>query len=133
MNSSNKSNAMAGVLRDFLPAYDTMNELKVKYANDEFGSKYSGLSIGPTFEKMGVKEFSVAGGGPVDLIRMKVVGSEYSEAAKDTVVAQVASGIELEGNVIRAAECITSLGSQDEANNASGNDETGVEESSGVE
>jgi molecular chaperone GrpE (heat shock protein) len=127
MNSSSKSNAMAGVLKDFLPVYDTMNTLKDKYANDEFGSKYGGLAMGPTFAKMGVKEFSVVGGVPVDLIRMKVVSSEYSEAAKGTVVAQVAPGMELEGNVIRAAECMTSLGSEDEAKNAPDNEETRAE------
>lgn len=104
---------MAGVLRDFLPVYDTLNALKEKYANDEFGSKYGGLSIGPTFAKMGIKEFSISEGEALDLIRMNVVGSEYSGAAKDTVIAQVAPGMDLEGNVIRAAQCITSLGSEE--------------------
>jgi molecular chaperone GrpE (heat shock protein) len=114
MNSSSKSNALAGVLRDFLPVYDRMDSLKEKYINDEFGSKYGGLSIGPTFSKMGVKDFSVQPGASIDLIRMNVVGSEYSEAVKDTVIRQVAPGMELEGNVIRAAACISSLGKEGE-------------------
>ncbi len=114
MNSSSKSNALAGVLRDFLPVYDRMDSLKEKYINDEFGSKYGGLSIGPTFSKMGVKDFSVQPGASIDLIRMNVVGSEYSEAVKDTVIRQVAPGMELEGNIIRAAACISSLGKEGE-------------------
>jgi len=113
MNSSSKSIAMAGVLRDFLPVYDKMEMLREKYQNDEFGSKYGGLSIGPTFTKMGVKEFSVAEGGPVDFSRISVVGSELSDAAKDTIIQQIRPGLELEGNVIRAAECISSAGSEE--------------------
>ena len=53
INSSSRSNAIAGVLADFLPAYDKMEEMKAKYAGDEFGSKYGGLSIAETFSKMG--------------------------------------------------------------------------------
>jgi len=128
MNSSSKSNALAGVLRDFLPVYDKMDSLKEKYASDEFGSKYGGLSIGSTFTKMGVKEFSVAPGAPLDLIRMNVVGSEYSEAQKDTVISQVEPGMELQGNVIRAAKCIVSLGKQEDASSQEANEDADSKE-----
>mmetsp|Transcript_85616 Transcript_85616/g.247112 ORF Transcript_85616/g.247112 Transcript_85616/m.247112 type:complete len:266 (+) Transcript_85616:100-897(+) len=123
MNSSSKSNALAGVLRDFLPVYDRMDSLKEKYISDEFGSKYAGLSIGPTFTKMGVKEFSVQPGAPIDLIRMNVVATEYSEALKDTVIRQVAPGLELEGNVIRAAACISSMGTEGEPTSSQASEE----------
>ena len=131
MNSSNKSNAMAGILRNFLPIYDTLDEMKERYVNDEFGSKYGGLTLGPTFAKIGVKEFSVGAGEPLDHIRVKVVGSEYSNAGKDTIIAQLALGMELEGNVIRAAECITSLGNEGAPN--APDEGTGVGESPGAE
>ena len=123
MNSSSKSNALAGVLRDFLPVYDRMDSLKEKYINDEFGSKFGGLSLGPTFTKMGVKEFSVQPGASIDLIRMNVVGTEYSEAVKDTVIRQVMPGMELEGNVIRSAACILSLGKEEDLTLSQGSED----------
>ena len=90
--------------------------MKAKYAGDEFGSKYGGLSIAETFSKMGVTDYSVEAGQPVDNIRMVVVETEYSnEFAKDTVIRQTAEGLELEGNVIRAAQCVASFGSEEEA------------------
>ena len=95
--------------------YDQLNELKEKYADDEFGAKYSGLTMKPTFEKMGVEEYTVEVGAKVDDIRMKVVESEYSlEYAKDSVIRLVAMGMELEGNVMRPAECVASLGTEEE-------------------
>lgn len=129
MNSSSKSSAMAGVLRDFVPVYEKMESLKAKYQDSLFGSKYSGLSIGPTFAKMGVKEFSVAEGEPVDLIRMKIVGSEVSAVAKNTVIRQVKPGLELEGNVVQPAECVSSLGDE-ENSDATPSDEAEVNSSS---
>ena len=54
MTSSSKSSATAGVLSEFLPIYDQMSELNTKFADSEFGSKYGGLSLDPTFAKMGV-------------------------------------------------------------------------------
>jgi molecular chaperone GrpE (heat shock protein) len=116
MNSSGRSSATAGVLADFLPVYDKLNQLKEKYANNDFGSKYGGLSMDATFAKMGVKEYAVAAGETVDNFRMAVGESEYSaEFAKDTVIRPVAGGMELEGNVIRAAECVASLGAEEKA------------------
>ena len=100
-----------------------MDSLKEKYINDEFGSKYGGLSLGPTFTKMGVKEFSVQPGASIDLIRMNVVGTEYSEAVKDTVIRQVTPGMELEGNVIRAAGCISSLGKEEDLTLSQGSED----------
>jgi molecular chaperone GrpE (heat shock protein) len=104
---------MANVLTEFLPLYDTMNELKAKYAEDEFGSKYTGLTMKSTFSKMGVSEYTVAVGESMDNYRMTVVESEYStEHKKNTVVKPVAMGLELDGNVIRPAEIVASLGEE---------------------
>jgi molecular chaperone GrpE (heat shock protein) len=115
MNSSSQSNAMAGILKSFLPVHDKLERMKEKYANDDFGSQYGGLWMGPTLDKMGVKEYNVAEGDLVDRIRMNVVASEHSAAPKDTVIAQVAPGMELEGNVVRAATCIISRGNEADA------------------
>lgn len=108
MASSNRSSATAGVLTEFLPVYDAMNVLHEKYAGDEFGGKYSGLSMGATFAKMGVQEFSVQAGELVVNDRMTVVGTEESELPPGSVIQVVRPGLELEGNVIRPLECVAS-------------------------
>ena len=111
MNSSGRSSATAAVLSEFLPIYDKMDDLKEKFGGDDFGSKYSGLSMENTFEKMGVKQFEVSVGETVDNSRMVVVeGTHSEEFDKDVVVKPLSKGMEFEGNVIRAAECVASLG-----------------------
>ena len=96
-----------------------MNELNSKYSEDEFGKGYGGLSMSAVFTKMGVNEYTTTTGEAVDSYRMAVVDSEYStEHAKDTVIRPVAMGLELEGNVIRAAECVASLGSEEDEKKA---------------
>jgi molecular chaperone GrpE (heat shock protein) len=113
--SSSQASAIAGVLRDFLPAYDTLNDLKEKYANDEFGSKYSELHLKQTFQDLGVTDYTVEAGDVVNNFRMKVLEKEVNkDFAKDTVIRQVSSGLELDGNVIRAASCVASLGSEED-------------------
>ena len=108
--------ATANVVKEFLPVYDKMISLKEKYANDEFGAGYGGLSMTAAFSKMGIQEFTVNAGDPVDNYRMAVIDSEYSTTqAKNTVIKPLAMGLELEGNVIRAAECVASLGSEEDA------------------
>jgi molecular chaperone GrpE (heat shock protein) len=100
---------------EFVSLYDRLNELKEKYAGDDFGTKYNGLTMKPTFSKMGVEEYTVEVGAEVDNFRMTVVESEHSsEYAKDTVIRSVTMGMELEGNVIRPAECVASLGTEEE-------------------
>lgn len=107
---------MAGILRDFVPVYDRLEDLKAKYANDEFGTQYGGLSMGPTFSKLGCQEYSVTAGQALDQIRMNAIAKEYSTTApKDTVLEQITPGMELEGNVIRAAACVVSRGSEEAA------------------
>lgn len=94
--------------------YDRLNELKEKYGDDEFGTKYSGLTLKPAFSKMGVEEYTVEAGATVDNVRMNVVESEYSsEYAKDTVIRPVTMGMELEGNVMRPADCVASSGAEE--------------------
>ena len=116
MNSSNRSSATANVLSEFLPLYDKFVSLKEKYADSEFGSKYGSLSIEASFAKMGVTEYTLEAGQDVDSYRMAVVETEYStEIAKDKVIRPVAAGLELEGNVIRAAQCVASAGPEEAA------------------
>lgn len=129
VNSSNRSSATASVLSEFLPLYDKFVSLKEKHAESEFGNKYGSLSIEATFAKMGVTEYTLEAGQDIDAYRMAVVESEYStEIAKDKVIRPVAAGLELEGNVIRAAQCIASAGSEEEAAAAEVAPEAGEQE-----
>lgn len=90
--------------------------MKAQYAETEFGSKYGSLSIEESFAKMGVTEYNLEPGQDLDDYRMVAVESEYStEIAKDKVIRPVAAGLELEGNIIRAAQCVVSAGSEEEA------------------
>lgn len=122
--STSQSSATAAVLKDFLPMYDKLNTLKETYAGDEFGSKYSELNLQQTFSTLGVTDFNVDAGETVNNFRMKVLESEVStEQPKDTVLRQVAPGMELDGNVIRAALCVSSLGVEEEGGEAAEGEE----------
>lgn len=92
---------------------DKLKELRAKYGEDDFGKQYNALpgTLMAGFSAMGVVEYSVSAGEPVDLDRMVVVGEEHSaELPVGTVIREISPGLQLEGNVIRMAECVTSLG-----------------------
>eukprot|EP00529_Nitzschia_sp_RCC80_P027805 CAMPEP_0113486548 /NCGR_PEP_ID=MMETSP0014_2-20120614/25053_1 /TAXON_ID=2857 /ORGANISM="Nitzschia sp." /LENGTH=258 /DNA_ID=CAMNT_0000380223 /DNA_START=227 /DNA_END=999 /DNA_ORIENTATION=+ /assembly_acc=CAM_ASM_000159 len=89
MASSSQNNAIAGVLRDFLPAFDALNALQAKYSEDSFGGAYSELTLGKTFADLGATDYNVEPGEPVNNFRMKVLENELStEFAKDTIIRQ---------------------------------------------
>lgn len=112
--STTQSSATAAVLKNFLPMYDRFNTLKETYMGDEFGRKYSEINLQKTFSTMGVTDFNVEAGEAVNNFRMKVIESEVStEHPKDSILRQVAPGLELNGNVIRAALCVSSLGMEE--------------------
>jgi len=112
--STTQSSATAAVLKNFLPMYDRFNTLKETYMGDEFGRKYSEINLQKTFSTMGVTDFNVEAGEAVNNFRMKVLESEVStEHPKDSILRQVAPGLELNGNVIRAALCVSSLGMEE--------------------
>ena len=103
-------------MKEFLPVYDKLNTLRETYQENEFGTKYSALNLEATFATLGVTDFNVEAGEKVNNFRMKVLESEINaDFAKDTILRQVAPGMELDGNVIRAALCVSSLGAEEEA------------------
>ena len=111
--SSNKSGAIAGVLTSFLPVLDSLNDLQAKYGDDEFGKSYNALPgiMRQVFTDLGSAEYTIATGDAVDRSRMDAVESVYSEEyPTDTVIQPLASGWELQGNVIRPAQCVARLG-----------------------
>lgn len=113
LNSSNKSACTAAVLTKFLPVLDQLTELREAYSEDEFGKQYGALTsdLKGAFSKLGVTEYTIATGDPVDKSRVAVIESEYStEHEADTVIRPVALGLELQGNIVRMAKCVASLG-----------------------
>jgi molecular chaperone GrpE (heat shock protein) len=113
LQSSNKFSATANVLKEFLHISDRLVELREKYNDDEFGQQYAALpgAMGTAFTQLGVTDFGVPAGSPIDPDRMIVVESAHSaDHPKDTVLEALCGGIELNGNVIRMAEVIASLG-----------------------
>lgn len=117
--STSQSSATAAVLRDFLPMYDTLNALKGAHGDDEFGVKYGELNLQQAFQNLGVSSYSLNPGETINNFRMKVLESEQStEQPKDTVLREVATGLDVGGNVIKAAACISSSGAgEDEDEN----------------
>jgi molecular chaperone GrpE (heat shock protein) len=118
MQSSDSNSATAGLLADFLPVWDKLQELEAKYGEDEFGMKYNPLpsAMRSAFSEMGVVEFTVAVGDDVDLRRMKVIQAEASEdVAEDKVLRSLAAGLELDGNMVRKGQVVKSLGPKEEA------------------
>lgn len=115
-------------MKDFLPVYDTLNTLRETYLENEFGKKYCELNLQATFATLGVTDFNVEAGDTVNNFRMKVLESELStEHPKDTILRQVAPGLELDGNVIRAALCVSSLGAEEEPEAAEEGEEAPAE------
>lgn len=104
---------MAAVLGEFLPVLDRLEDLKVKYEDDDFGKQYGALpgAIKAAYSELGAKEYTVTIGDRIDKSRMVVIDSEHSENhASDTVLRPISMGLELQGNPIRLAECVACLG-----------------------
>merc|ERR1712174_56877 len=86
------------------------------YADNEYAQSYSALSLKNSFQQLDVVEFDAIVGEAMDRSRCKVAGEEYSnEYSKGIVLDVVKSGMELNGFVIRLAECVVSSGSEEDA------------------
>ena len=113
LQSSNKYAATAGVLTEFLPVLDRLLSLREQYGEDDFGSKYAALAGGmrTAFTDLGVTEYTVSPGDAVVVDRVVAIASEHSDAIEvHRVLRPLAMGLELQGNVVRPAECVASLG-----------------------
>lgn len=122
LNTSNKSSASANILKQFVPIFEQLEQLKTKYDTGDFGKQYNAIpsAMKSAFKDLGVGEFTVAVGETVDMDRMSVVESEYSETAPmNTVSRPLTLGLELKGGgnaVIRPANCVASLGAPPQVN-----------------
>lgn len=124
--------ARAGVIQTFLPVLDDLDALGAKYEGDSFASSLGALraEFFNSLQELGVTEFVPKEGEPVDGSRVVAVEDAYSnEFSKGTVVSLLKSGFEIKGNIVRAAECVASLGPEKvEEDSSSADDETGAQE-----
>lgn len=107
---------MAFVLQKFLPILEDLEQLEEQYGNDDFGKSYNALPgvFKSGMKELGVEDFFVEPGSPVDSGRVSVVAEEYStDFPQGTVIRPISTGMELQGNVIKMAECIMSLGKEE--------------------
>ena len=114
--ADSKDAARATVLQSFLPVLDEMDAIAAKYEGNAFaGTLQSGLTseFQNTLNEMGVAEYVVASGDDVVMGRVVAIEEEYSEEfGKGTVITPLKSGLEIQGNIVRPAECFASLGSE---------------------
>ena len=118
LQSSNKYTATAAILTEFLPAMDDLYALKGRYETNEFGKMYNALpdAIRSGYTSMGCTEYSIDTNAIFDTNRMISIGTEPSTTVpKDGVVLTVKPGIELHGNIVRLAQVVTSVGTNDDA------------------
>jgi len=116
-SADNKLVAMASVLQNFLPVVDELKALTEKYEGDEFAKKYGALSsdFNSALKNMGVTEYVVAAGDAADASRVTAVEEVHSDdVAKGIVISAVNSGYEMDGNIMRMAEAVLSLGAEAE-------------------
>jgi len=119
LQSSNKDSSTANVVQKFLPVLDELAIIADKNGDNEFSKKYSSLGLDSTFQELGVAAFTADVGGEVDMQRLTVVEEEYSnDFSKGTVIRPIAMGMELNGNVMRFAKVVGSLGSEADAKEA---------------
>jgi len=114
--ADSKSVARASVLQSFLPALDEMDVIGAKYEGNAFaGTLQSGLTMEfqNNLQELGVSEFGVESGDDVVMGRVVAVEEQFSEEfGKGTVITSLKSGLEIQGNIVRPAECVASLGSE---------------------
>jgi molecular chaperone GrpE (heat shock protein) len=111
--SSNKFTATASILTEFLPILDAVEALREKYMDDPFGKQYNAVAgaVKSALTELGVTSYEVKVGDLVDTIRIDPMESVYStDYPKGTIIQVISNGLELNGNIVRPAKCVVSLG-----------------------
>mmetsp|Transcript_17989 Transcript_17989/g.35801 ORF Transcript_17989/g.35801 Transcript_17989/m.35801 type:complete len:279 (+) Transcript_17989:161-997(+) len=110
--ADNKSAARATVIQSFVPVLDELDAVAARYEGNSFAKSLDALRSGmkSSLGELGVSEFVVGAGDAVDS-RVAAVDEQYSEEfAAGTVISALTSGLEIQGNIVRAAKVVASLG-----------------------
>lgn len=113
--ANSKQAAWASVVQTFLPVMDELDAVGAKYEGNEFAQSLGALrsEFMNALGELGVSEFGANVGDMVDGERVVATSEEFSEeCAKGTVISGVKNGFEIQGNIVRPAECVGSLGSE---------------------
>lgn len=136
-SSDNKKVAVANVLQSFLPILEQLSVLDVQYEDNVFAKSYKALrwDFNNALVDLGVVEYTVKEGDVADKRRVVAVQEEYSETVpQGVVISPVGVGFELEGNVMKLAQAVVSLGPEPaEEEEAEGGEEDVVAEGEGDE
>lgn len=115
-SKDNTTAAKAMALEPFLPILETLVHVRHDYENDEFAKGYNALcsDFQSALKGLGVVEYTVQEGDTVDNTsagRIVAAREEYSDVfAKGAVIQPVTVGFEIEGNIIKSASAVVSLG-----------------------
>jgi molecular chaperone GrpE (heat shock protein) len=112
-STDNKMAARATILQSFLPVLDKLQANNAQYEDDEFAKSYRALcgNYNMALKELGVVEYTVKEGEKADSRRIVAIKEEYSDTMeKGCVISPVAIGFELDGNVMKFAEAVVSLG-----------------------
>lgn len=112
-STDNKLAARAIALQSFLPILDKLKSLAKEYEGDEFAKSYAALGwdFNNALVDLGVVEYTVKEGEVYDSRRVLAAEEVYSDTVpKGTVISPVEIGFELEGNVMKMASAVVSLG-----------------------
>ncbi|KAL3791976.1 hypothetical protein ACHAW5_002621 [Stephanodiscus triporus] len=117
--ADDKTAARASVLRTFLPAFDELDVLGRRYDGNAFANTFdSGIrsELESSLRDLGVSEYVVSAGQSIlDVGRVVAVEQEHSEEhPRGTAIRMLKAGMEISGNVIRPAEVVGSLGSEED-------------------
>mmetsp|Transcript_17980 Transcript_17980/g.22008 ORF Transcript_17980/g.22008 Transcript_17980/m.22008 type:complete len:301 (-) Transcript_17980:260-1162(-) len=126
-SNDNKMAARATILQEFLPILSKLQQINKEYEGDDFAKTYSALSwdFNNSLKDLGMTEYTVKEGDKVDIGRVTAVQEEYSDTiAKGCVIQPVEIGYELDGNVMKFASAVVSLGSEAELVSADAETET---------
>jgi molecular chaperone GrpE (heat shock protein) len=121
-----KSASRAAVIQTFLPVMEELDGVSKKYEGDSFASSLGALrtEFYNSLAELGVTEYGAEVGEAVDGGRVVAVQEEHSEdVAKGSVISLLKTGYEIKGNVVRPAECVGSLGSEKEEEEAAPSEE----------
>jgi molecular chaperone GrpE len=119
----NELEERANVIKQFLPVYDALESLSVKYATSadedakETQKNYGALqsNLMSTLQDLGLSTFHVDADEDVAPERHEVKEEEFSTTVKSgRVIKEVESGYELEGNIVKKATIIASKGTPEE-------------------
>lgn len=112
-STDNKMAARATILQSFLPVLDKLQATNSQYEDDEFAKSYRALcgNYNMALKELGVVEYTVKEGDKADSRRIVAIKEEYSDTMeKGCVISPVGIGFELDGNVMKFAEAVVSLG-----------------------